>query len=209
MKKGFSLMPTKKAFWERLRGLLTPKVYIPAFISAAAVVMIAIFLSSLGRPSARLPEFVANIEKGELISNLTRGASSPLPETSFVDPKEAALTEFRYMLKYKDDQFSLKPLSQSLAPSDSAIVAYFRMFNAKNMLLGNFKIQIPRYLVGTRKTTLWMLGIPSRDLYLISSISDTTDVKWTENMGSWGCATVVYKGDSGYRASVGFKFDLH
>ncbi len=195
-----------KKSWGRLIERRIPQLYAPAF-AVAAVLAVVIMKTGWLTPDRGWSLVSKNMEQGLLVSNLTREAVGPRKDYS--TPELAALAEFRFLLKFEAGQFLLDPVKERPEPPSVSRRILLRLVDRNDKMIQEFTEYVPIMKVGAvGRVTAWALGLPARNLYSLEMKSDTLTVRWTENMGFYGCVTFTYREQEGYRAVVGFTFDL-
>jgi len=200
-----------ESFWAKLKKWGIPQIYGPA-LAVAAVLAFVIIQTGIFAPGRKMVQWSLvseNMDPALLVSNITREASEGALGKASPNSKEAALREFRYLLKYENIQFQLNPVEKRPEPPFPSRSVLLRLIDVSDSPIQGFQAHIPIAQAGSSEPVIaWALGLPSRNLYSFEMPSDTVAVKWTKEMGSKGCVTFTYHDEGGYRAVAGFTFDL-
>ena len=188
-----------------------PQVYAPA-LGVAALLLFVIIQTGIFAPGRKRVQWSLvseNMDPGLLVSKITREASEGAPGKASPNAKEAALREFRYLLKYENNQFQLNPVEKRPEPPTPSRSILLRLVDEGGNIIQEFREHIPITQAKSSEYVMaWALGLPSRNLYSFEMRSDIVSVTWTKEMGSKGCVTFTYRDEDGYQAVQGFTLDL-
>jgi hypothetical protein len=189
-------------FWAALTKLRIPQLYAPAAVAATLFTLVVIHLVTL-TPWSLVRK---DMEPGFLVSNLTRTAES---EKYYLEPEQAALGKLRFLLEFKDGQFQLRQVKKRPPPALRSRIVVLLLIDSNDNLIQEFQANVPLTEPSSSEPVVaWAIGLPSRNLYNLKMKSDSVEVKWTQDMGSYGCVTFTYRHEEGHRAVLGFTFDF-
>jgi hypothetical protein len=222
----------RDGFGAKLLRWRIPQVYIPALAAVATLVILMVHFGSITSdrtPTGRIPaatglrqafqepakqvEWPHNGESIELSLLVAIGGNRgvSVDETSsYSNPKDAALAEFRSRLSFKDGKFSFAP-EESLPSSTPPYRRLFLQFaDSSGVILADFKASIPLTIARMPSSvTAWILTIPERNLYRLDLPSDTVAVTWNKLLSEKGCVAFTYASAKGYKSAAGLTFELH
>jgi hypothetical protein len=198
------------SLWQRFKELLIPRVYVPAVVTAVIVAGLIFIPSAL-----RGPELVQMVllekptDRGYLSSFELRKAIAPATSDAFKDQKEAAMAGFRLLGNYENGEFKLYSDLQRSEPTTSTQAISIQLMDSLGTIIQKFKVQVPKKgFKSDKPITTWILTLPDRNLYRADIESDDIMIIWNEDMGRQGCITLTYYNGDGYRAILGYPFEL-
>ena len=150
-----------------------------------------------------------NYPKNYLTSNKTRSGVGVISKNIYESAFEAAVSEFRFLLYYRKGDLLLRP-RVSFINVDSTLRPICVTFIGKaDKSPENFISYVPR---STRNDVdsleAWLLTLPSRNIYKLNLLSDSTAVIWDNSFGLSGCITITFYDRSGFRAVMGNTFEI-
>jgi len=174
---------------------------VPVLLPVAAVIlllMIGVWRSD--RPVGLWELVEERLDKEELISLVTRspGQSSK----SYTTARDAAVAEFRSMLKWEDGEFMFPSLPYQQEKSSDGTLITLRLIAEEKFVIGEWTRAVP-----DSEPTIWLLALPSRDLRRIPEAHGVIDAIWNPGWGLRGCVTWTYKLGNEYYAAPGITFE--
>jgi hypothetical protein len=198
--------------WMRLKRWGRMRVYAPVAVAAAVLLRIVVWPALVGPPPVEVPilaQWVVvqeRVETGHLRLNTTR--SVDVPSAVWPEASEAALAEFRMLLEYKDDGFTLRPRDRRREPPSPFSTVSLVLLGSDDRVLGRFGVKIPgARAAGEPRPEAWLLSMPAQRLFRLKVVADTLATRVPAGMEPTGCVTFTYLTDEGYKATDGFAFE--
>jgi hypothetical protein len=193
----------RESTWGRFWRWWAPRLAVPVAAAAVVIYVLILHTGTFVRSDLR---FVQQVDAHSL-SFRTRGVDeqSRAWGTAF----DAALVEIKSLLEPEgDEQFRLKPQARSEGFTYETRVVTVRLVPAAGEM-ASFDLRIPKEIdLSESRLTLWVLTLPSRNLYSADVTSNRVEIPWARDAERQGCLTIAYPVDGKYRATDGLTFDL-
>lgn len=205
------------SFLTRLRRMWGVRVYVPAAVVAALVVLFTMRTTLFGPggpqdPGVATPLLVQSlIAPEELIgTGAVRGHRTEFEKT-YASSDEAAKAVFRGLLERSGTEFVFVPVEdrpRREPPKEPAKELVLWLVDDTGRRMAEFKADVP--VGGARpQYGAYMLTLPSTALYKTDLVADTTRLVWPDTLGTKGCIAFTYACEDGYCGAGGGTFQIH
>lgn len=174
------------------------RIWVPVLAAAALIIAVGIpvvkyALQDLPTVSQVVPAPLhhENVEPHLLVPNLTRLPGELAETTGFPSSREAALDQCRNMLKFEGGQLEVDTLFSQPVATESEEGLRLVFVDSAGDTVESFGVSN----VATEEADslrVWILGMPSRDLYSADLIDRSALVTWLPEMSGRGC--IVFTG---------------
>lgn len=190
-----------------LKNLFNVRIMVPAVAVATAVIITITQLL----PTAHL-QYADRLEPSQYISPITRGADNNIDIPIFKDAKEAVLNESRYWLWYDINlnEFVFKHSIPITTDPPIKKISIELFDHEKNKTISTaVDIPTPLDLKSDRPVEIWLLTVPSLEIWNGKIESDRIEIQWPgQNQDNRGILIVTYPTAEGYTATGGITFEL-
>ena len=199
---GFAFIIKKLSTFRISNPFLNWRSYAPAVPMVALVLIVTI--PFMTQTVNELSPTMANVEPSKLISNATRSATG---EKSYETPQDAALAEFRFLVKYENREFQLNPIIDRTKPDSTLQSIEIKIMDSSKVLVEKFNAYIPKVSRSYSDSPLiWILAFPSRNIYSMPIKNGSVEIIWPDINNDRGCLTITYQEMDGYKAIEGYIF---
>ena len=185
------------------------RVIVPWAIAASmSLVAVSQFISK-GTPQLQfvplvLPTKVDVVSKAHFVRNTTRSVTAdklPTPD-SFTISRDAAEYSFTEALQFLHGSYVLNPSAGSARIDVRTRPIQLSLRTGDLDLLGAVSLGVPILREDAmRRVEIWILGIPSRELYTSSIPSDSLSLLWAATTDTLIEVLVTYPTDSGFAST--------
>ena len=169
-------------------------------LAAAATVILALIGRTLLEHESHWTLVESSVEAERLMPLDTRGSGhSP---TAYPSEREAAMAQFRHLLRWTDDGFRFEELPADSVVRMSGQDFRLRLHDQEGRTLGDWSVSVPADSAG-----IWLLTLPERDLYHMTVYRRKTTAVLKQMVSQGGCIVWTYQTKEGFRAAPSVTFE--
>jgi len=194
-----------KSFWEKIKILISWKVYVP--VAATVLILFLFYMFYQQTPHIKLVS--ESVEKERLISLNLRQTERAILSEAYSHDQDAALAGFSEILTLENIDFEINPDYHNPPSPDSGYKVHLRFMGEGDIIFEEIQTTI-KYIDGNapEKIKAWILTLPSLQLWNVEINKPKMTIPWNEEYGKEACVTFTYEVDSQFRHGEVFSLKI-